>query len=312
MALTSSDRVMAGIAKRASILIARATAALLLTGHTAGAIDVVATSSSGGMLVREIAGEHATVEILAPPNRDLHYLQARPSMMRALRGADLVVAIGADLELGWLPVAVQRAANSDILPGRAGYFEFAAQIELVDVGGAADRALGDVHPLGNPHVYLDPVRMATIATALAEQMARLDAAHAAVFRGRAAAFVEEIMRQLPEWRARLLDAPGAVLFHQDANYLLYRFDVPLFGFLEPVPGVPPTAAHVRSLLDELAGRRGVVLYTPFQPQQAPEALANQLGWPAIRLPLEPALDATGADYIDHIDLWVQALEGGAR
>jgi zinc/manganese transport system substrate-binding protein len=285
---------------------------LLLAARAAGAIDVVATSSSGGMLVAEIAAEHATIEVLGPPDRDLHYLQARPSMMRALRGADLLVAVGADLELGWLPVAVRQAANPEILPGRPGYFEFAAQVELVDVGGAADRSLGDVHPLGNPHLHMDPVRMATIASALAERLAQLDPAHAAAFRARAAGFVAAVEGRLPRWQDRLRDAPGAVLFHQDANYLLYRFDVPLFGFLEPVPGVPPTAAHVRSLIERLGGQRGVVLYTTFQPSQAPESLANALGWPAIRLPLEPPLGATALEYFEHIDRWVEALAAGAE
>lgn len=285
---------------------------LVLAAHAATAIDVVATSSTGAMLVREIAHEHATIEILAPPDRDLHFLQVRPSMMRALRGADLLIAIGADLELGWLPVAARQSANPAILPGRPGYFELAAQVELVDVGGVADRALGDVHPLGNPHLYMDPVRMATVAIALAERLAQFDAHHAADYRGHAAAFAAAIERRLPDWEARLRDAPGAVLFHQDANYLLYRFDVPLLGFLEPVPGIPPTARQLRTLLDSLAGRNGVVLYTTFQPAQAPEALADQLGWPTARLSLEPPLDATGADYIAHIDSWVDALASGAR
>ncbi len=285
---------------------------LVLAARTATAIDVVATSSSGGMLVREIAHQYATVEILAPPDRDLHYLQARPSMMRALRGADLLVAIGADLELGWLPVAVRQSANPRILPGRPGYFEFAAQVDLVDIGGVADRALGDVHPLGNPHIYMDPVRMATIATALAERLAQFDPAHAEDFRIHAEAFVAAIERKLPDWQARLQDAPGVVLFHQDANYLLYRFDVPLLGFLEPVPGIPPTAAQLRTLINSLTGRPGVVLYTTFQPAQAAESLARQLNWPAARLPLEPPLDAVGSDYIAHIDRWVEAIAAGAR
>jgi zinc/manganese transport system substrate-binding protein len=285
--------------------------ASLLSARAAGAINVVATSSTGGMLVSEIGGQHASVEVLGPPDRDLHYLQARPSMMRALREAELLVAVGADLEIGWLPVAARQAANPEILPGRAGYFELAAQVDLVDVG-AADRSLGDVHPLGNPHVHMDPVRIATIASALAERLAALDAAHAADYRARAAAFVASVESELPRWRERLRDAPGAVLFHPDANYLLYRFDVPLLGFLEPVPGVPPTAAHVRALIDQLSDRRGVILYTPFQPSQAPESLASALGWRAIRLPLEPPLGATGSGYIEHIDRWVEALAGGAR
>jgi zinc/manganese transport system substrate-binding protein len=282
---------------------------LLLATRTADALDVVATSSSGGMLVREIGGAHVSVEVLGPPDRDLHYLQVRPSMMRALRGADFLVAVGADLELGWLPVAVRQAANPDILPGRRGYFEFAAQVDLVDVGGAADRALGDVHPLGNPHVHMDPVRMTAIATALAVRLGELDPAHAEAYRQRAAAFVAAVDEMLPGWEARLRDAPGAVLFHQDANYLLYRFGVPVLGFLEPVPGVPPTASQVRTLIDRLSGRRGVILYTTFQPAQAPESLASALEWAAVRLPLEPPLEATGEDYIEHIERWVEALAG---
>lgn len=285
---------------------------LALAVRTAVAIDVVATSSSGGMLVREIAREHATIEVLAPPDRDLHYLQARPSMMRALRSADLLVAVGADLEIGWLPVAARQSANPGILPGRPGYFEFATQVELVDIGGVADRSLGDVHPLGNPHLYMDPVRMATIATGLAERLAQLDSANAAEYRTNAADFVTAIEDKLPDWQDRLRDAPGAVLFHQDANYLLYRFNVPLFGFLEPVPGIPPTAAQVRTLINSLTGQAGVVLYTTFQPAQAPESLASQLGWPTTRLPLEPPLDADGSDYIEHIDRWVEAIAAGAR
>jgi zinc/manganese transport system substrate-binding protein len=285
---------------------------LLLATRTADALDVVATSSSGGMLVREIGGAHVSVEVLGPPDRDLHYLQARPSMMQALRGADLLVAVGADLELGWLPVAVRQSANPDILPGRRGYFEFAAQVDLVDIGGAADRALGDVHPLGNPHIYMDPVRMTAIATALAVRLGELDPGHAEAYRERAAAFVAAVDEMLPDWEARLSDAPGAVLFHQDANYLLYRFDVPVLGFLEPVPGVPPTAGQVRTLIDRLSGRRGVILYTTFQPAQSPESLASALGWDAIRLPLEPPLGATGEDYIGHIERWVEALAGAAR
>ncbi|HSG64249.1 MAG TPA: metal ABC transporter substrate-binding protein, partial [Gammaproteobacteria bacterium] len=174
------------------------------------------------------------------------------------------------------------------------------------------RSLGDVHPLGNPHVHMDPVRMTAIAAALAERLAQLDPAHGEVFRRRAAAFAAAVEGQLPQWQARLRGAPGAVLFHQDANYLFYRFDVPLLGFLEPVPGIPPTAAQVRSLIDRLSGQRGVILYTPFQPAQAPESLAGALGWPAVRLPLEPPLGATGSDYLEHLERWVEALAAGAR
>jgi zinc/manganese transport system substrate-binding protein len=283
---------------------------LLIPTIAQAALDVVATSSSTGMLVREIAGDKVELEILAPPDRDVHYLQARPSMIRALRGADLVVALGADLEVGWLPLVVRQAANPKILPGRPGYFEAAAQVELLDVGGTANRALGDVHPVGNPHVNMDPVRMAQVGMALAERLGELDPGHAAEYQARARAFEARVREHLPKWQNQTAQAPGVVLYHKDAVYLLDRFEVPLLGLIEPVPGVPPSGAYLKQLTDSLTDRQGVILYTSYQPEQAPEALANNLGWPAARLTLEPPLNADGEAYLKHIDSWVAALVQG--
>ena len=280
----------------------------LLPGPGLAAIDVVATSSSTGMLVREIAGDNARLEILAPPDRDLHYLQARPSMMRALRKAELLTALGADLEVGWLPVALQQAANPRILPGRPGYFEAAAQVSLLDANTAADRAKGDVHPTGNPHINMDPVRMGQVGRALADRLAELDPANAADYRARAAAFQQKIEQRLPDWQKRTSGLPGAVAFHLDVNYLLARFEVPLLGMLEPVPGVPPTAAHIKALTARLSGQPGIVLFTTYQPDRAPKSVAKALGWPSVRLQLEPPLEADGDGYLEHIGHWIDALE----
>jgi zinc/manganese transport system substrate-binding protein len=264
-----------------------------------------------GALVREIAGAEANLTILAPPDRDLHHLQARPSMIRAFRSADLVVALGADLEVGWLPLAINQSANPKILPGKAGYFEAAAQVTLLDVGGPADRALGDVHPTGNPHVNMDPVRMARVAKALAERLATLDSEHAADYRNRAQAFARRVDERVATWRQRLNNPPGVVSFHKDVIYLLDRFNVPFWGTLEPVPGVPPTASHIHSLINELNGKRGMVLSTPYQPEQAATSMAEALGWGQVRLPLEPPLDADGNGYLEHMQRWIDALAAGS-
>ncbi|MGF1614071.1 MAG: metal ABC transporter substrate-binding protein [Gammaproteobacteria bacterium] len=293
-----------GIIRRLLIL------ALFWPALAQATLDIVATSSSTGMLVREIAAEHAKLEILAPPDRDLHYLQARPSMMRALRSADLVVALGAELEVGWLPVAIQQAANPKILPGQPGYFEAAAHVDRLDVGTPADRALGDVHPMGNPHINMDPVRMAEVGKALAERLAELDPANAADYRRRAGAFETKVDQRLAGWQNRTGSVQGAVSFHKDVTYLLDRFGVTPLGTLEPVAGVPPTASHIKELIDGLSGQKGVVLFTVYQPERAPAALAEALGWPMVRLPLEPPLGADGDGYLEHIDTWVEALAKG--
>ncbi|MBB1125638.1 metal ABC transporter substrate-binding protein [Thiospirillum jenense] len=283
-----------------------------LLGGTAGAapLNIVATSPSMAALVRTVAGERAALTVLAAPNQDLHQLQVKPSMIRALRSADLVVAIGAELEVGWLPPASASAANPAILPGRVGYFEAAAQVELLDSGGAADRALGDVHPVGNPHVDLDPVRMATIAHALAARLAQLDPSAAAQYRRAADDFAAAVAQRVTTWRSQLAAAPGVVLYHRDAIYLLERFGVPLLGTIEAIPGVPPSAGHLRELVTQLRGHSGgVVIYAPYQAPQAPTKLAQDVGWRVACLPLEPPQDADGAGYLAHLERWVAAIAG---
>jgi zinc/manganese transport system substrate-binding protein len=280
--------------------------AWLLLAAPVLALDVVATSPSMGALVRAVAPD-AGLTVLAGPDRDLHALQAKPSMISALRGADLVVAVGAELEVGWLPPASASAANPAILPGREGYFEAAAQVPLLDVGGAADRAMGHVHPAGNPHVDLDPIRMAQAGEALGERMARLDPGNAARYRGNAEAFSAAVAERVPDWQTRLAGAPGVVLYHRDAVYLLDRFDVPLLGTIEAVPGVPPSGRDLRELTAKLRGQDGVIIHAPYQSPKAPQKLARDLGWPVETLPLSPPVDADGDGYLRHIDRWVAAI-----
>lgn len=283
---------------------------LALAAPAAFALNVVATTASMGMLAREVGGPMVRVEVLAPPDRDPHALQAKPSMMRALRDADLVVAVGAELEAGWLPAALQGAANPRILPGRPGYFEAAAQVSLLQAGQPADRALGDVHPMGNPHVHLDPARMARIAQALAERLSRLMPAQAQEARQRAQAFAAEVERRTPRWRQAVAGAPGALLYHKDGDYLLAFLGLPVLGYIEPVPGVPPTARHIEALIARLSGRQGVVLHLPYQPAQGPRHVASALGWPVVVVPMEPPKDGGAEDYFRLIDAWVSALAQG--
>ena len=279
----------------------------LLASMQAAALDVVATSPSMGALVRAVAGDRTELTVLAGPERDLHAMQVKPSMIRAVRGADLVVAIGAELEIGWLPAVSASAANPRILPGQPGYFEAAAQVPLIEVGGAADRGRGDVHPVGNPHVDMDPVRMATVAGALADRLALLDPSGAETYRANALAFRDAVETKVGAWQARLAGTDGVVLYHRDAVYLLERFGVPLLGTIETIPGVPPTGAHLRELTSELAGKRGIVIYAPYQSPKAPRKLASDLGWPVQELPLSPPITADGNGYLAHIDRWVDAV-----
>jgi zinc/manganese transport system substrate-binding protein len=263
-----------------------------------------------GVLVTAVGGSAVQLTVLAPPDRDVHVLQARPSMMVALRNADLLVAIGAELEVGWLPAALSGAGNGKVLPGSAGYFEAAAQVPLLDAGRAADRSQGDVHPMGNPHLYLDPDRMAQVAAALSGRLAALDPPNASRYREGAAAFRKAVDARLPGWKQKAAGAGGVLPFHKDVVYLAALLAVPVLGYVEPLPGVPPTASQLSELTSRLKGRKGVLVLTDFQPAKGPEFLSRSLGWPVVRLPLEPAVGATGEEYLKLIDRWVDGLASG--
>lgn len=284
-------------------------ALLLGAPLSAAALEVAATTPNMGMLARAVGGGHVNVAVLAPGDRDVHYLEARPSMMVGLRRADLLVAVGGELEVGWLPAAVRGAANPRILPGRSGYFEAAGTVPLLDEGTPADRGLGDVHPEGNPHIYLDPLRMAAAAEALAERLAELDAANGEAYKVNARAFADRMEREVVAWRERAAGAPGVLLYHKDADYLMDRLGVPVHGYVEPLPGIPPTARHIRQLVNELDGRDGVAFHMVYEPARGPGRVARQLGWQVHRMHNNVPVGGTIDDYVALIDSWVTLLEG---
>ncbi|HOC17758.1 MAG TPA: zinc ABC transporter substrate-binding protein [Vicinamibacterales bacterium] len=292
---------------RIRLLLPLVAALALAVPAPAQTIDVVATTSSMGVLARVVGGPAVKVTVLAPPDRDAHYLIARPSMMLALRRADLLVAVGADLEVGWLPAALRSAGNRKVLPGQPGYFEGAAHVDLLEKGQAADRSRGDVHPAGNPHYYMDPLRLSGAARALASHLARLRPGSATAFAANADAFAKAASERVVQWKARAAGAPGVLLFHKDVNYLADLLGVPIVGYVEPVPGVPPTASHLRDLVTRLQGTRGVILHAAFQPSDGPQYLAKNLGWPVQRLQLEPPPDADLPAYLAHVERWVAAV-----
>jgi zinc/manganese transport system substrate-binding protein len=282
----------------------------LCTWHivASATVNIVATTSSMGMLSRTVGGDLVKVTELALPDRDAHTLQVRPSMLQALRQAQLVVSIGAELEQGWLPSAIDGSSNPKILPNSMGYFEAAAQVPLMDVKvSAADRSQGDVHPLGNPHVQLDPVKMADIGLALAERLSKLDAANAAKYRQNAQQFKAAVEAKLPQWQKLSAGSSGVILYHKDANYLLTRFNVPLLAYVEPLAGIPPTASHILSLVQQFKGKKGVILHTVYQGNAGIAQLAQQLGWNHVSLPLEPASNGNQQAYFAVIDQWLNAV-----
>lgn len=251
------------------------------------ALKVLATTSDWGALTRELGGERVDVYVATSALQDVHRVEAKPSLVARARSADLLVATGAELEIGWLPVLVQESGNSQIRPGAAGYFEAASALRLLEVPENLDRAMGDIHPLGNPHVQLDPHNIQAVARALTERLASLEPAQAAYYRSRGADFDARWSAAIVRWEARgaaLRGMPVAIM-HRDQAYLCHWLGLRELASIEPKPGVPPTAAYLGKLVSKLgATPPRLILVNAYNDPKAAKWLGDRLHAPVVTLP----------------------------
>ncbi|MGM0672011.1 MAG: metal ABC transporter substrate-binding protein [Pseudomonadota bacterium] len=282
-------------------------ALLILPAQAAAGLNIVATTSTLGALAREIGGDEVDVRVLAPPDRDAHDLDARPSFMAALRRADMLLEVGAGLEEGWLPAAQRGARNRAINSGQPGHFRAADMIELRRSITLDGPNTGHAHEEGNPHFNGDPLRLADIARSLAERMGKLRPDHATTFTERAERAAERLRDHAEALAGQVEPDQRIVVYHEDLDYLEEWLPVEIVGYLEPAPGIPPTARHLRSLVSDLEGTEGTVLYAIFQPERGAAFLERNLGWPSHAVPLDPPEDAALDGYLELMSTWARTL-----
>jgi zinc/manganese transport system substrate-binding protein len=260
----------------------------------------------------EVGGEDASVDWICPPGRDPHYLEAKPSYMLKAAKADLVLSVGLELETGWLPPILRGARNPKVMPGAPGYLEAGSLIRLLGLNPGATRAEGDVHPLGNPHFMVDPLRAAEVAEGLGKRLGELDAGHAPAFAGRASKLAARLRAEEKDWQARVkAAAPGPLLTeHRSFTYFLDRFHLETLGELEPKPGIPPTASHLVAMAGKARGMRAkLVLVEDFFDRAGADKLASSVeGLRVAVVKVAPEKPAPGA-YDEVIEGLVKAVEG---
>jgi zinc/manganese transport system substrate-binding protein len=236
----------------------------------------------GGTLVKASSATHAL--------QDPHYVEARPSLISRVRNADLVVCSGAQLEIGWLPLLLSKANNPAVLPGKDGFLEASSVVPRLGVPDSVDRAQGDMHPQGNPHIQMNPHNITRVARIMGERMALIDPEHSQDYARTTAEFLERWTAAIAGWeeKAQALAGSRVVCHHTSWIYLEDWLQLIEVATLEPVPGIPPTASHLSSLLNELgADGKGaeVIIRAPFQSSKASEWLESRTGIPAVMLPL---------------------------
>jgi len=269
-------------------LIAFVLTALVLAAPAArAALNVLACEPEWMALTQELAGDLAEVSTATTALQDPHRIQARPSLLAKARRADLLVCSGAELESGWLPLLHRETGNGRIQPGQPGYFEAARFVRLIDRPAALDRAMGDIHAAGNPHLHLDPRNIARVADALAKRLSELDAVNAARYAERHADFQQRWTAAMARWeqQASGLRGVAVVTHHKNLGYLADWLGLTVVGELEPKPGMEPTASHLAGLLEVLkATPTRMVLRAAYEPPKASEWLASRASIPAVELP----------------------------
>jgi zinc/manganese transport system substrate-binding protein len=267
-----------------------AAAALLLalaSVPATAAIRVFACEPEWGALARELGGDAVDVSVATTAQQDPHHIQARPSLIARVRNADLVACTGAELEVGWLPLLLQQAGNPKVQPGQPGYFEAADFVRKLDVPTVLDRAAGDVHAAGNPHIQTDPRNIAAVAAALATRLQQIDAPNAANYAQRAAAFAQKWQQALARWNAQAAPLRGLPVASQHKGYV-YLYDwlgLREVAVLEPRPGVEPSVSYLQEVLARLkATPARMVLHSPYQDPRPSEWLARNAGIPVVKVP----------------------------
>lgn len=254
---------------------------LLAAAPATSQIRVVTTTSNLAAIAAEIGGEALSVRSLTKGASDPHFATARPSMIRRVFRANLLLAIGAELEVGWLPAALQAGRNGRVQPGRPGHLELSQSVHLLEVpSGPVDRSMGDVHATGNPHYLLDPGRGMLAARAIAARLRVIDPPNAAIYDSGLRRFETEIAAKLTVWRRRMASLRGkkVIAYHRTFSYLADGFNFQIVGQLEPLPGVAPTAAHIARLITRIKAERiNLLIMAPFYERRSAALLARQTG-----------------------------------
>ncbi|HEX5673803.1 MAG TPA: zinc ABC transporter substrate-binding protein [Azonexus sp.] len=288
-------------------------AALPALAHAA--LNVFACEPEWGALASELGGDAVKVYAATTAFQDPHRIEARPSLIAQMRRADLAVCTGAELETGWLPVLLRQSGNAAIQPGQPGYFEAARQIALLEKPAVLDRAQGDVHASGNPHIQTDPRNIARVAQALGVRLAEIDPAHAADYRARLADFNIRWNAAMSRWLAQAVPLKGMsiVVQHKAFPYLENWLGLKQVAVLEPKPGVEPAVGHLAEVAAQLKTTPArAVVRAAYQNPRPAEWLAEHAGIPVVVLPFTVGGSERARDLFGLFDDSLEQLLKAAR
>ena len=285
---------------------------LMMPSISHAALRVVTTTQDLAALAKVVGGDQVNVESLTLGTRDPHFAVARPSMIRKVFRADLLLVVGADMEIGWLPPLLQSSRNAETLPGNTGYLDLSTTVPLLGIqAGPVSRALGDVHAKGNPHYWLDPRNGVRMAQAIATRLAMLDPSHAADYQRRFERFAEEMVVKQNEWRAQLayLEGRPVIAYHKSFDYLAGFFGFIIVDEVEPKPGIAPSASSLSALIARISREEiGVLVMEPYYERRSARYLNEQTGINVAVVPQSVGAEDDITTYFILFDRIVEAFE----
>ena len=294
---------------KAAITFAAVLLGALLSLPARAELQVFACEPEWGALLDELAGEKVHDDFATSALQDVHRVEAKPSLIAKFRRADLLVCTGAELEIGWLPQLLKQSGNSK-LASEPGAFMAAAQVVTLDKPTAVDRANGDVHPDGNPHIQMDPRRIGVVAQRLSARLAQLDPDNAAYYQQRLDDFTTRWVAAIKRWQDKAAPLRGrkVVVHHISWVYLWDWLGIQQIGALEPKPGVPPTSGHLASLISTTKDNDTLaIVHAAYIDSKPSEWLSKRTGVPVVTLPFTVGGDAQSHDLFSFFDSTIDKL-----
>ncbi len=252
-----------------------------------GQLQVVATYGYIGDITQRIGKDRVEVISLARGDYNPHIIVPKPSYIAKMRKADLLIINGGQLEIGWLPQIIKQANNAAVQPGERGFLDLSQHVHLIDVPTSVSRELGDVHPEGNPHFFLDPDNIPLVANAITERLSELDPDNQAFYEANNKELHSLWQQKMKVWEEKLKPFKGekVIEYHKLFDYFLDRFGFVIAGTIEPLPGIPPTTKHIAEV-EKLIQREGIkfILQDVYNPQDASVYLSKKLNVKLIIMP----------------------------
>lgn len=282
-----------------------------LPAFAAGKINIITATSDLASLTQEVGGDRVQVESIAKGYQDPHFVEAKPSFLLKLRRADLLITVGLELEIGWLPPLVTQSGNPRIQPGNPGYLDASQFAEVLEIPqGQVTRAMGDVHPQGNPHYWMDPDNGRRVAKGIAGKLGQMQPADAQYFMQRYEDFSKRLTEAEKRWEEQMKPLRGlkVVTYHRSFPNLAKHFGLNVIGYVEPRPGIPPTPGHTIEVIQTMK-REGakLILVEPYFDLKTPDSIASNVGGKVLVLPPSVGGVNEATDYFKLFDYDINLL-----